>query len=813
MRWYKSFNIRYGAGAERRGDADNSPWNQWKMNGRDELYPFIEIPLEMDITTVVGANESGKSHLLGAISKVITGFGVPGDPFGDTRKGSAYSQTDLCHFSSLIGKNLEIWPNMGIGLNVNEDEFEKFRSASGGPPQKPSYAGTNEITLILRPLDGKVAVLYLGSNPVALTTEQLNAVRALLPKLEFINSQLAISDHVTLYSLIQAYGGKGQRPLFDINGAQQAAELVEKLSFNANNTPAPGVLEQIAALKGELNRRKVTDSAAELELLLFRDVLGIKVETLQKLDALEQKDRGHAESLIASWNREIENKLNLSRYWQQDQEFSLHVDYKNGVLYFEISDKTGAVYTFRERSSGLRYFLSYYIQARALEARCRDENSVILMDEPDSFLSILGQRNLLSIFESLISAETSTQSMQVIYTTHSPFLINRNFPRRIRLVRKGDAEEGTQFVDRSRVRRFEPIRSALGIDLAQTLFMGAINLIFEGPTDQYLFSEGIRLFSGAEGMTDLLDLNSVVIVSAESAPGVEKLIAASQWADEPLPVVVVVLDSDEGGRIARDRITGQARNAKKLLDTEQVIMLADVITPFDENQTILTVEDLIPASLYRRGVQKYLERWYTREEVTTTQLEDLIKPGATGTGLSAWAKSVFESLGQHEKGFDKLGVMQEVVLLLSSPTIEKKEWTAFGTNILNLSRKLREKVDFSQKLELQRSAKQALNRIIGEFFVQHKASCTTHSLEILLSRLQREAPSFGQDSSVLANKLAIMAAEIKDLRSKGIMILSGTDWTTWHFRLESLRSDPLGQAPTSPATGEPPPAKESATAV
>ncbi len=342
--------------------------------------------------------------------------------------------------------------------------------------------------------------------------------------------------------------------------------------------------------------------------------------------------------------------------------------------------------------------------------------------------------------------------------------------------------------------------------------MGAINLIFEGPTDQYLFSEGIRLFSGTEGMTDLLDLNSVVIVSAESAPGVEKLIAASQWSDEPLPVVVVVLDSDEAGRIAKDRITGQTRSAKKLLDTEQVIMLADVIAPFDENQVILTIEDLIPASLYRKGVQKYLERWYTREEVTTSQLEDLIKPGATGTGLAAWAKSVFESLGQHDKGFDKLGVMQEVIQLLGSPAIEKEAWTAFGKNILNLSRKLREKVDFSQKLEQQRSAKQALHRIIGEFFVQHKASCTTHALEILLSRLQREAPSFGQDSSVLANKLAFMAAEIKDLRSKGIMILSGTDWTTWRVRLESLRSDPLGQVPTSLAMAEPLPPEESVTA-
>ena len=30
-------------------------------------YPFIEISLEDDITTIVGGNESGKSHLLSAI--------------------------------------------------------------------------------------------------------------------------------------------------------------------------------------------------------------------------------------------------------------------------------------------------------------------------------------------------------------------------------------------------------------------------------------------------------------------------------------------------------------------------------------------------------------------------------------------------------------------------------------------------------------------------------------------------------------------------------------------------------------------------
>src|SRR5581483_11186222 len=98
-------------------------------------------------------------------------------------------------------------------------------------------------------------------------------------------------------------------------------------------------------------------------------VLRISQDTLIKLDQLGDADRGHAESLIARWNEELERRLNLSRYWQQDQEFSLRINFKKGVLYFEITDKTGAVYTFRERSSGLRYFLSYYIQAKAIEGQ------------------------------------------------------------------------------------------------------------------------------------------------------------------------------------------------------------------------------------------------------------------------------------------------------------------------------------------------------------------------------------------------------------------------------------------------------------
>ena len=147
-------------------------------------------------------------------------------------------------------------------------------------------------------------------------------------------------------------------------------------------------------------RPQLNDGAnSELETLLFRDVLGITSETLRFVAGLDISSRTHADGLTSRWNQEIDETLNLAHYWQQDDSFSLKINYKQGVLYFEITDKTGATYTFKERSSGLRYFLSYYIQAKALENTSRGRNAVVFMDEPDSFLSI--PRTTESIVQSL----------------------------------------------------------------------------------------------------------------------------------------------------------------------------------------------------------------------------------------------------------------------------------------------------------------------------------------------------------------------------------------------------------------------------
>ena len=41
--------------------------------------------------------------------------------------------------------------------------------------------------------------------------------------------------------------------------------------------------------------------------------------------------------------------------------------------------------------------------------------------------------------------------------------------------------------------------------------MGATNIVVEGPTDQYLLSELVRAFVTPDNVSELLDLNAVVI--------------------------------------------------------------------------------------------------------------------------------------------------------------------------------------------------------------------------------------------------------------------------------------------------------------
>ena len=117
------------------------------------------------------------------------------------------------------------------------------------------------------------------------------------------------------------------------------------------------------------------------------------------------------------------------------------------------------------------------------------DNVILLLDEPGTSLHAKAQEDLLRYFkEKLISHH------QVIYTTHSPFMVpadNLMAARTVEdVVRRDDqgnsgsagqkVSDNVLSVDRETL---FPLQGALGYEITQTLFIGKNSLLVEGPSD------------------------------------------------------------------------------------------------------------------------------------------------------------------------------------------------------------------------------------------------------------------------------------------------------------------------------------------
>lgn len=794
LRWYKSFNISYRRGGPARITEQPAPWNRLYVGDKlQDYYPFIEIPLESDISTIVGGNETGKSHLLSAIAKVLTGKGID---------GANFEQTDLCRYAT-VPETIESahrWPNIGIlfeTTNEGEDLASALKKANITDTVKPQTIAV----IIGGPSADIGGHVYIDSGPTPrkIKPEELKALRECLPILQFIDARSALPDHLTFDEISTALGGASQKLnlRYPQGKAQNAAAFVQKLSLDSKTPPTEVLVNELHNIQRLLERdREDVSNDAKLAVLLLTDVLDVSKDSILGVLKLSLSERGYIDYHISEWNRRIVDRLNLRKFWRQDDNAALTLRYREDILYFDITDKTGATYTFKERSSGLRYFLSYYIQAKAMEVSHRNRNAIILMDEPDSFLSILGQRNLLAVFESLVSFESSNQTCQLVYTTHSPFLINQNFPRRVRVVTKEEAEEGTQYQGRSSSRRYEPVRSALGINCAQTLFMGATNLVLEGPTDQYLLTEVIRANLTPETVSLWLDLNSIAIVSADGVDNVERVLSASQWGDEPIPATVVVIDADRPDVLKR--ITGQERDAKRLVETEFALSLDQLLADSKDKGPFITIEDVVPWRLYCSSLLRYLERWHPlKYKENALVLTKAVEPAVAQEPHVKRAESILKA---HDCGaLDKQGVLTEVINVLYEKKEEfKAETILLSDRVKRMCRILNDRIDVSRQKAAHRSVATTIKRLIREFLQSRDHGCSVIDADNLLSRVDREARILDESSDQLRGAIAALRAQLEAYSQAGQSRLAGASWVEWKSKFEFLKRDPL--SPKFPET-------------
>jgi hypothetical protein len=582
VRFYKSFNYD----RVRKARLNGVPRGDWELY-REQWFPYVEIRIDPKLTTVVGANESGKSHLLGAIEKAVTGEG--------------FMRRDLCRYCPFFGVTEEqsAWPHLGVAwTDVAPEEVRAIREVIGGEGEPFSEfmmfrEGPDELVL-WTPVAGG------GWLPHHLTDIDVQGVTAVLPRPYRIHSDVALPDAVPFAALVadapRAPSRTNRRARASL--LEQAGPLADLLGADASSIAANAgpLLNMLRPFAQAMVDGPTPDDQQSVNLargLLFH-LARIEPERIRDLaEAIADGEDGYANALTQSINDQLERALNLRKWWAQDRDFSLRIAPREHELVFTIRDRTGTEYTFAERSSGLKYFLSYLIQAQAhrpSEARER----ILLMDEPDTYLSAEAQQDLMRILRDLSEEQADRPAVQVIYVTHSPFLIDKNHAARIRVLEKGRGLDGTRVVSNVSQNHYEPLRSAFGAFVGETAFVGSVNLLVEGVADQVILAGASRALRRLPHIpeNDLLDLNRLTIVPCGSASHVPYMVYLVRGRDAEKPPVVVLLDSDTAGNDAA-RALRRDKILRGLIPTDHVLQLAEAS---GRDQTS-ELEDLIPLPL------------------------------------------------------------------------------------------------------------------------------------------------------------------------------------------------------------------------
>jgi len=607
IRFYKSFNDDF-----LRKNRDNSKPKPWERIN-DAFYPYIEIPIDNKITTVVGANESGKSHLLSAIEKAIIGQGI--------------ERSDFCRYSPFftVKRNELKYPDFGTEWsNFGESDKVKLREILN-----IDDSVVFERILVFRENinDLKVYIPEKGDyRPYKIPEKQINELQEMLPEILRIESDVALPSNVPIKKLVElgekTYWGSRKFELLDRQQRSRIVDALDQFSDNPElitkvrvlwdkkreeiDSEAVETLKSIMAALDEVNlsskEKEKREKEFDLAYKLICKIAQVDVKALLDLaQAIKNGMQGYANGLIEDINHQLSVNLNFPSYWVQDRNFCLKVMARDYDLVFTITDRTGTEYSFDERSQGLRYFLSYYIQYRSHEPH-PNKSEILLMDEPDAYLSSQAQQDLLKVFDLFANPQYGshvTHPIQVIYVTHSPFLIDKNHGERIRVLQKGNEDEGTRVVNDVSKNCYEPLRSSIGAFVGETTFIGNCNLMVEGITEQILIAGAtIYLRANATPNLDTLDLNQITIVPSGGASHIPYLVYLACGRDVEQPAVIVLLDSDDSGKDSKKQLLGKGgQHRKPLLKEQFILQLADLRAELylaDNAREEIEIEDIIP---------------------------------------------------------------------------------------------------------------------------------------------------------------------------------------------------------------------------
>lgn len=528
-----------------------------------------EVKVEDKVTCLVGKNESGKSAFLNALWRLKPARAKEGFVIHD-------------HYPAWLEKRHR---NEG----VNQKEFKPV-----------------EVCLEWEPTDVKAMEAKFGPGVVTAGTK-LRLWKNYSNEYRWesgCNEQQAVSNFVgknpvpaaehPAYAALADFEALKEQLAADVKKSKEAADDLRLFSNG---------LSALNALLG--NAGNFDDAIWEIangrlpEFFYFAEYsklpYSVKIQDVLKSDKLSESDAtarallrlGGTESdymLNPEYERrkrELENVANVltddvNNYWSQNPELRVQPDITQRTvsnqqgqqsvldeMKLRIWDNRHSLsLPFNEHSAGFQWFFSFL--AAFSEYEQRDPPVVILLDEPAVGLHAKAQADFLRFIE-----ERLTKRCQVIYTTHSPFMVQPGRLERVRLVEDRGKLEGavvsSDVLTRDRDTLF-PLQGALGYDLVQHLFVAENNLVVEGTSDYAYLKLVSDYLASKSGRTSLDPKWSIVPVGgADLIPTFVALLG------NHLKVTVLVDSRKEG----HQKLERMAKDG--YLEQQRIILVGDIL--------------------------------------------------------------------------------------------------------------------------------------------------------------------------------------------------------------------------------------------
>jgi len=632
----------------------------WKYKSVEDSTP---VALAEDVTVLVGKNESGKTAFLEALHKAMPLGAAKYDYVAD------YPRKDLVryrpqHEAKNYEKTVELTFRVEKTLadKINEEVFGGAEIVAAGTTFTRATTIANTSTIGFH-IDQTAAVAAL-QKPLA-DLEHKDEVFKGAARLEDALTNidgLGLPSDNRLMTFAALWRSRAIKP----NGWG----LVDGYIWQTYLSPAlPKFLyfDDYKLLEGKINLPTLQQREAAKQLTdadeTAQGLLQLAGTTLQEL----MSDEGYetAKAKLEAIGLNITQKV--FEFWKQNQDLDVEFDlksdakdvapYNSGVnLYIRIKNRRhGVTVPFDQRSKGFIWFFSFLVWFDAVQSRAAtDDTLILLLDEPGLNLHALAQADFLAYIREL------SEQHQIIYTTHSPFMVDSAHLEDVRVV-EDRVKEGTKITSDlagSSDDSVFPLQAALGYSIAQNLFIAKKNILIEGPADLILLQHmGALLEAG-----DRQGLGDAILVPVG---GLDKLATfVALLGSNKLKLAVL---HDRAG-FPHQKLEDLVR--QKLIERKRVLDFSMFLEPQPKEADI---EDLLPTDAYIAAFNQA----YAKElnGVTLTAAELGAQPRIVER-INHWLKAKSITLLK-DGGFNHYRVAQAVLPALTAAMLKPDELARF----------------------------------------------------------------------------------------------------------------------------------------